>query len=157
MTSHPIVVITVRGGLVEYVHANVPVTAFVEDWDCPPDRPLVMDLDAEPLLPEQVQRIRAGEEDEATGRPIRPEASMTVSNQERAIRCQQAMTAYSDDDTYTNLVDFLTDAMHFCHVQGHSFHDALDTARMHFDAEMTGDDILHDFNHNQPTEERKEP
>ena len=117
MTGHPIVVITVRGGLVEYVHANVPVTAFVEDWDCPPDRPLVMDLDAEPLLPEQVQRIRAGEEDEATGRPIRPEASMTVSNQERAIRCQQAMTAYSDDDAYTNLVDFLADAMHFCHVQ----------------------------------------
>ncbi len=46
--------------------------------------------------------------------------------------------------------------MHWCHVQGHSFYDALDTARMHFDAEMTGDDILDDFNRNQPTE-RNEP
>jgi len=81
---------------------------------------------------------------------------MTLSNQERAIRCQQAITAYSDDDTYTNLVDFLADAMHYCHFQGHSFHDALDTALMHFDAEMTGDDILDDLNHNQPTE-RNEP
>jgi hypothetical protein len=67
---------------------------------------------------------------------------MTLSNQERAIRCQQAIKAYSDDDTYTNLVDFLADAMHWCHLNGYSFHDALDTAVMHFDAEMAGDDIL---------------
>jgi len=80
---------------------------------------------------------------------------MTLSNQERADRCKQAITAYSDDDTYTNLVDFLADAMHYCHLHGHSFRDALDTARMHFDAEMTGDDILDDFNRNQP--ERNTP
>ena len=77
---------------------------------------------------------------------------MTLSNQERAVRCQQAIAAYSDDDTYTNLVDFLADAMHFCQLNGHSFPDALDTARMHFDAEMTGDDILDDLNHQQSTE-----
>ena len=77
---------------------------------------------------------------------------MMLSNQERAIRCQQAISAYSGDDTYTNLVDFLADAMHLCHVQGHSFRDALDTAVMHFEAETTGDDILDDLNHNQPTE-----
>ena len=29
---------------------------------------------------------------------------MTLTNQERADRCQQAITAYSDDDTFTNLV-----------------------------------------------------
>jgi hypothetical protein len=77
---------------------------------------------------------------------------MTLSNQERATRCEQAIAAYSDDDTYTNLVDFLADAMHFCHVHGHSFADALDTARMHFDAELTGDDILADLNRQQPTD-----
>jgi hypothetical protein len=81
---------------------------------------------------------------------------MTLSNLERADRCQQAVTTYSDDDTYTNLVDFLADAMHYCHLHGHSFRDALETALMHFDAEMTGDDILDDLNHNQPTE-RNDP
>ena len=81
---------------------------------------------------------------------------MTLSNQERAIRCQQAIIDYSDDDTYTNLVDFLADAMHWCHVNGHGFHDALDTARMHFNAELTGDDILNDLNCEQTTE-RSQP
>ena len=81
---------------------------------------------------------------------------MTLTNQQRAGRCQEAITAYSDDDTYTNLVDFLADAMHFCHVQGHSFQDALDTAVMHFDAETNGDDILDSFNHDS-TNERNQP
>ena len=66
MTNKLIVVITVLGGLVQEVHASVPVTAIVEDCDCPPDRPLVMDFETEPLLPEQVQRIRAREEDQPT-------------------------------------------------------------------------------------------
>ena len=81
---------------------------------------------------------------------------MTLSNRERADRCQYAMTAYSDDDTYTNLVDFLADAMHYCHLQGHSFRDALDTALIHVDAEVTEDNILNDLNH-QPSNERKQP
>jgi hypothetical protein len=81
---------------------------------------------------------------------------MTLSNHERAIRCQQAITAYSDDETFTSLVDFLADAMHWCHLSGHDFRDALDTALMHFHAEMNGDDILDDFNH-QPTNERNQP
>jgi hypothetical protein len=88
--------------------------------------------------------------------------------QERATRCQQALTAYSRADTETNLVDFLADAMHWCHLNGHSFddaldtavmdsfHDALDTAAMHFDAETTGDDILDDLNR-QPSTERSQP
>lgn len=78
---------------------------------------------------------------------------MTPSNQQRAVRYQQAITVYSGDDAHTNLVDFLADAMHWCHINGDSFDDALDTARMHFDAEMTGDDILDDFNR-EATNER---
>jgi hypothetical protein len=81
---------------------------------------------------------------------------MTLSNQERAIRCQQAITAYSDDDVYTNLVDFLTDAFHWCRVNGHSLADAFETALMHFEAEITGDDILDDLN-SKPTNERNQP
>ena len=42
---------------------------------------------------------------------------MTQSNQQRADRCQKAITAYSDDDDHSNLVDFLTDAMHWCRRQ----------------------------------------
>jgi hypothetical protein len=78
---------------------------------------------------------------------------MTLSNPEHAARCQQAIDAYTDDDTYTNLIDFLANAMHWCHIQGHSFPDILGTAQMHFDAELTGDDILDDLN-NQVTNER---
>jgi hypothetical protein len=81
---------------------------------------------------------------------------MTLSNQQRAARCEQAIAAYSDDDAYANLVDFLADAMHFCHLHGHSFADALDTAAMHLDAELSGDDILDDLNR-QPTTERRKP
>ena len=53
----PTVVVTVRGGLVEDVHSTDPVTVFVEDWDCPPDKPLVMDFEAAPLTPKQQLRI----------------------------------------------------------------------------------------------------
>ena len=46
--------------------------------------------------------------------------------------------------------------MHWSHVNGHSFQDAVDTALMHFEAEMYGDDILDDFNR-EATQERKLP
>jgi hypothetical protein len=81
---------------------------------------------------------------------------MTLSKQERADRCQQAITAYSDDEAYTNLVDFLADAFHWCHANGHSLSDAFAAALMHFEAEITGDDILDDLNH-QATNERNQP
>jgi len=81
---------------------------------------------------------------------------MTLSNQERADRCQQVLTAYSDDDSYTNLVDFLADAFHWCRVNGHSLADAFETALMHFEAEITGDDILDNLNH-EATNERNQP
>ena len=66
---------------------------------------------------------------------------MTLSNQDRALRCELAITAYSDDDAYTNLVDFLADAMHWCQLHGHAFSDAHGTALMHFEAEMIGGDL----------------
>ncbi len=81
---------------------------------------------------------------------------MTITNQERALRCQEAIAAYSNDDTYTDLVDFLADAMHFCHQGGHSLREALDSALIHFKAEIAADDILSDLNHNA-TNERNKP
>ena len=40
------------------MNATIPVNVFVEDWDCPPDKPLVMDFESEPLTTEQEQRVK---------------------------------------------------------------------------------------------------
>ena len=53
----PVVVITVQGGLVAEVNATAPVTVFVEDWDCPPDKPLVMEFESDELTPDQARRV----------------------------------------------------------------------------------------------------
>jgi len=37
--------------------ATTTVTVFVEDWDCPLDRPLVTDIESGPLTPDQKHRI----------------------------------------------------------------------------------------------------
>lgn len=58
-TVGPIVVVTIRGGIVQDVHASQPVHVFVEDWDCPPDKPLVIDFASEPVTSEQQARIEA--------------------------------------------------------------------------------------------------
>jgi hypothetical protein len=54
--TKPIVVVIVRGGLVEDVNATSPVRVFVEDWDCP-ERPLVMDFESGALTPNQARRV----------------------------------------------------------------------------------------------------
>ena len=56
-TSKPIIVIEVKGGMVTDVNSTVPATIMVEDWDCPPDRPLVMDFESAPLWPDQLKRV----------------------------------------------------------------------------------------------------
>ena len=54
---------------------------------------------------------------------------MTTSNQQRADRCQAASTGYSTTDRVTNLIDLLTDAMHWCDANGEDFHIALTACR----------------------------
>ena len=73
---------------------------------------------------------------------------MTDSNQQRADRFQQAITAYSDVDDYINLVDFLADAMHFCDSTGQDFHIALAQACQHY---------IHELNDQQQDERRMNP
>ena len=80
---------------------------------------------------------------------------MTLSNRQRADRFEQAITAYSNEDIGTNLVDFLADAIHWCRFTGHSFLDAFESAVMHFSAETSGDVIPGDLNH-EVTNERKQ-
>ena len=73
---------------------------------------------------------------------------MTLSNQERAACCEQAITAYSDEDTYTNLVDFLADAMHWTDANGEDFHFVLAQACRHY---------IHELNDEQQDERRMNP
>jgi hypothetical protein len=72
---------------------------------------------------------------------------MTLNNQDRAARCRQAITAYSDDDRFVCLIDLLADAMHWCDANGEDFHYALCVAGKHYLAELN----------DEPTEERRAP
>lgn len=80
---------------------------------------------------------------------------MTLTNDQRSARFENAIAAYSDDETLVSLVDFLADAMHWCKINGHTLRDLLDTAEMHFEAEVNGDDIPDDLN--QQANERNQP
>jgi hypothetical protein len=72
----------------------------------------------------------------------------TVTNRQRAARCLEAITAYSDDGASDSLVDFLADAMHFCDSTEHDFHLALAQACRHY---------IHELNDEQTDERRMIP
>lgn len=61
---------------------------------------------------------------------------MNKVNKARAKRCDEALSAYSTDDTFTNLIDFLTDAQHWCDHTGQDFHIALAQAFRHYINEL---------------------
>jgi hypothetical protein len=58
-------------------------------------------------------------------------------NAERAARCAKVLDEYADDMAECNLVDLLTDAMHWCRATGTPFKEALKLARRHFTVETT--------------------
>ncbi len=66
---------------------------------------------------------------------------------ERARRCREALMGYPDTELFTNLIDLLADAMHFCDDTGEDFHYALCVASKHYLAELN----------DQPTDERRIP
>jgi hypothetical protein len=72
---------------------------------------------------------------------------MTQSNRQRVDRFQHAITAYSDDDDQSSLVDLLADAMHWCDANSQGFHYALCVACKHYLAELN----------DEQTEERRLP
>lgn len=67
---------------------------------------------------------------------------MSKSNLIRAARCNEVLSAYSTDDTFTNLIDLLTDAQHWCDCTGQDFHIALAQACRHYINELN--DEQHD-------------
>jgi hypothetical protein len=56
--------------------------------------------------------------------------------QGRAERCREALIGYANDGLFTNLIDLLADAMHFCDESGEDFHYALCVAGRHYLAEL---------------------
>jgi hypothetical protein len=53
----------------------------------------------------------------------------------RSLRCEQALKSQYDDDLVTNLIDLLTDAMHWCKCNGTDFQQAFDIAERHYQSE----------------------
>jgi len=61
-------------------------------------------------------------------------------NCHRVSRCELALSGYgSDSDSETCLIDFLTDAMFWCHGKSRDFPEALRIAEDHFSFETDGD------------------
>ena len=61
---------------------------------------------------------------------------MNNRNLQRAIRCDAAITKYGDDLPESNLIDLLTDAMHWCPLNDQDFHTLLHMAMRHYVAEL---------------------
>jgi uncharacterized protein YcgI (DUF1989 family) len=73
---------------------------------------------------------------------------MTENNDLRADRCERALSAYSADDSFTNLVDFIADAMHWADSTGQDFHIAFAQACRHY---------INELNNQQQDERRMIP
>ncbi len=54
---------------------------------------------------------------------------------QRVKRCDDALTGYSDDNSFISLIDLLADTMHWCRSNGTDFPQALDIAERHFQTE----------------------
>jgi hypothetical protein len=60
-------------------------------------------------------------------------------NRKRASRADEAITRYGDDVSESNLIDLLTDAMHWCDQYGEDFARMLALAFQHYLSESAGD------------------
>jgi hypothetical protein len=57
----------------------------------------------------------------------------TYTNEERARRVADSLGEFYEED---NVVDLITDIMHFCEREGIDFYKEFSMARMHFEAEQ---------------------
>jgi hypothetical protein len=69
-------------------------------------------------------------------------------NETRASRFDKVVAIYGDDALDSNLIDLLTDAMHWCDQTGRDFHIALAQACRHY---------IHELNDQQQDERRMIP
>lgn len=61
------------------------------------------------------------------------------NNDDRARRFAALLPHYPEDEC-TNLIDLIADAQHWCNQNGEDFDEVLRIARMHFEAEVNGDE-----------------
>lgn len=59
----------------------------------------------------------------------------TTRNRQRARRISEMLRDYSGTDEYCNLMDLLTDSLHFARMQGYDLQKLFHTVTMHFTAE----------------------
>jgi len=67
---------------------------------------------------------------------------MESDNTSRAYRAGEVLDYYDEmdgTDPDSNVVDLLADLMHYCNQSSWDFTQALETARMHFEAEVEGE------------------
>ena len=64
---------------------------------------------------------------------------MTKHAQERTQRLLELLPHYPEDE-HTNVIDLLTDILHWCQSSEVTFEAVLETARLHFDAESRGEE-----------------
>ena len=65
----------------------------------------------------------------------------------RASQFESVLMSYAPNDAFTNLIDLLADAMHWCDATGQDFHIAFAQACRHY---------VHELN-NEQTDERRLP
>ncbi len=58
-----------------------------------------------------------------------------MTNRERAARLDEILPGYPEDQ-HTNVIDLLTDAMHWCNCNDVEFDEVLRVARLHFEVEL---------------------
>jgi len=160
MTSKPIIVVTVRGGLVEDVHSTSPVTVYVEDWDCPPDRPLLMDFECVELTPGQARRVA---ERQAPINPSelindQPERNPLMNDQptngRRAQLAKDALAVFTAStlsgdhpdtmdrgDLECSIGDLISDLLHYARQQEFDVGGILQQACGHFALELLDEEI----------------
>jgi hypothetical protein len=75
--------------------------------------------------------------------------STSNTNQMRTKRCDEALARYGNGSPDENLIDFLTDAMHWCDTTPIDFHHVLAQACRHYVNELNGEQ--HDERRMSPT------
>jgi hypothetical protein len=62
---------------------------------------------------------------------------MTFANKQYSKRFAGMLAVYGDYNSYTNLIFLLADALHWCYCNNHNLASALETALIHFGAEIS--------------------
>lgn len=139
--SQPVTVIAVvEGGNLQNVYCpnpDVDLTYLVVDYDLRGDPATEDDLRENLRLAHREEQQYGFRPSIRNGLPAHLDPEHLIC--QRLERCRQALSAYTQDNTTTGLIDLLADAQHWCRLKDVSFEELLATARRHFDQEHATD------------------